>query len=135
MAGGGDTGLTVIERAAQRLESPGQVREPTKDSIPAPPPSELTRPIQEQTSRPRATYADINLKRLPKAGIFSPETTANRTTEEIRLIKQATLQQVSQAAASGISNANLIMVTSAREGEGKSFVAANLALSIAAEKK
>ncbi len=50
------------------------------------------------------------------------------------MIKQATLQRVSQAAASGISNANLIMVTSAREGEGKSFVAANLALSIAAEK-
>ena len=36
--------------------------------------------------------------------------------------------------ADGVANANLVMVTSTREGEGKTFVSLNLAFSIAAEK-
>ena len=48
-------------------------------------------------------------------------------------MKQAALQRATDAARAKLPTAPLIMVTSTREGEGKSFIAANLALSIAAE--
>jgi protein-tyrosine kinase len=66
--------------------------------------------------------------------MFTPGTTVNRTTEEFRLIKRVVLERADKARADGIANANLIMVTSTREGEGKTFVALNLAFSLAAER-
>jgi protein-tyrosine kinase len=75
----------------------------------------------------------LDRRRLDRAGIYSPATHANRTTEEIRLVKQAALQRAADAARGKLPTAALMMVTSTREAEGKSFIAANLALSIAAE--
>lgn len=72
-------------------------------------------------------------RRLNQVGIFSPATHANRTTEEIRLVKQAVVQRAADATRAGLPTAPLMMVTSTREGEGKSFIAANLALSMTAE--
>jgi receptor protein-tyrosine kinase len=65
--------------------------------------------------------------------MFTPGSTVNRTTEEFRLIKRAVLERIDKARADGVANANLVMVTSTREGEGKTFVALNLAFSLAAE--
>ena len=70
---------------------------------------------------------------LARAGIFTPDSTLNRTTEEFRLIKRAVLERAGKAQADGVANANLVMVTSTREGEGKTFVALNLAFGLAAE--
>lgn len=66
--------------------------------------------------------------------MFTPESTVNRTMEEIRLIKRAVLERIDKARAEGAGNANLVMVTSTREGEGKTFIALNLAFSLAAER-
>jgi receptor protein-tyrosine kinase len=71
--------------------------------------------------------------RLARRGIYMPQTIANRTTEEFRLIKRAALRRAAQAREDGNANANLVMVTSAKEGEGKTFVSLNLALSLAVE--
>ena len=66
--------------------------------------------------------------------MFTPGSNVNRTTEEFRLIKRALLERIDKARAEGAANANLVMVTSTREGEGKTFVALNLAFSLAAER-
>jgi receptor protein-tyrosine kinase len=87
-------------------------------------------PIPGQQSRKKI---QINFQRLESFGVFSPNQGPNRTTEEFRLIKRAVLQNVAQARQEGAKNPNLIMVTSSRQGEGKSFVAFNLAMSMAAE--
>lgn len=145
-------GTTLIERAAARLRSTST----STDEATTPPQAadtEVTTPhVRRGLREPRLEAArpdptarrplpghcagrvEIDLKRLPKIGVVSPVYTNNRTTEEFRLIKHAVLQRVARAGESGFANARLVMVTSAREGEGKSFVASNLALSIAAEK-
>jgi exopolysaccharide/PEP-CTERM locus tyrosine autokinase len=87
-----------------------------------------------RTARPPvAARVEIDPRRLARAGMFTPGSSVNRTTEEFRLIKRAVLERVDKARAEGVANANLVMVTSTREGEGKTFVALNLAFSLAAE--
>jgi len=141
---------SVIERAAERLQrAPDAVAAPVartpaavaaeplpplQQSPPAALPPRATSGVPAKLLRRSAGRVEIDLKRLPKVGVVSPAYTSNRTTEEFRMIKHAALQRVARASEAGFANARLIMVTSAREGEGKSFVASNLALSIAAEK-
>jgi receptor protein-tyrosine kinase len=75
-----------------------------------------------------APYLDIAaLKRggLALAGVRS------RVTEEYRIAVGRILRALRAANRSGPGTANLVMVTSARPGEGKSFSALNLAASVA----
>lgn len=76
---------------------------------------------------------EIDTRLLARAAIFTPESTVNRTMEEFRLIKRAVVERAEKAQGEGAANANLVMVTSTREGEGKTFVALNLAFSLAAD--
>jgi protein-tyrosine kinase len=76
---------------------------------------------------------EIDPAALARAGLFTPDSTVNRTTEEFRLIKRAVLERAARAQADGAPNANLVMITSTREAEGKTFIALNLAFSLAAE--
>lgn len=132
---------SAIERAIERLAAAPRPAQTVKPA-PASPiePERDPRPIED---RP-ATYAapglprvvrqiDIDLGRLESQGIFSPARAPNRTTEEFRLIKRVALHNVHAAREAGSKNPNLIMVTSSRQKEGKSFVSFNLALSLAAE--
>lgn len=137
------TSSTLIEKAARRL------KEQTNEHTPTAP-----EPVREERAEP-ALVSDrqqvpptcaptaagqqeprtitVNYGRLESQGIFSPDHGTNRTTEEIRLIKRSVLATVAAGQSSGARNPNLIMVTSSRQGEGKSFVAFNLALSLASE--
>jgi exopolysaccharide/PEP-CTERM locus tyrosine autokinase len=54
--------------------------------------------------------------------------------EEFRMIKRPLLNMALAEGDAAVRNGNLIMVTSARPGEGKTFTAINLALSIASER-
>ena len=120
---------TVVERAAERLRDHPTDREPAKATLPTAGPGAATPDGHFRT----VSTIELDRRRLSRAGVYSPADEANRTTEEIRLVKQAALQRAAEAGASGLPTAPLMMVTSTREGEGKSFIAANLALSIAAE--
>jgi exopolysaccharide/PEP-CTERM locus tyrosine autokinase len=97
-------------------------------------PAEPARPRRRPTRDPATARVEIDARRLARAGIFTPGSNVNRTTEEFRLIKRALLERIDKARAEGAANANLVMVTSTREGEGKTFVALNLAFSLAAER-
>jgi len=57
----------------------------------------------------------------------------NQISEEYRLIKRPLLKNAFGQGATIVSNGNLIMVTSSLPGEGKTFTAINLAMSIATE--
>lgn len=134
------TSSTLIEKAARRLDE--QARhpvswdsEPSVAAAPEPISAEAT-PEPQPSAKPDNTTSrkiDIDFRRLESFGVFSPDHGTNRTTEEIRLIKRAVLANMTTAEADGARNHNLIMVTSSRQGEGKSFVALNLALSLATE--
>jgi protein-tyrosine kinase len=75
---------------------------------------------------------ELNFSRLREKGFVVPGDRST-TAEEIRLIKRTLLRQAfSDGRPQGKSH--LIMVTSARPSEGKTFMAINLALSMALEK-
>jgi protein-tyrosine kinase len=70
---------------------------------------------------------------LSDRGILTPLTPRSQIAEEFRTIKRPLLRNIDGASAAPVSNANLVMVTSALQGDGKTFTAINLALSIAME--
>ncbi|NQY48062.1 MAG: tyrosine-protein kinase family protein [Colwellia sp.] len=75
----------------------------------------------------------LNGDRLNERGfIYSPDS-AHHIQEEFRHIKRKLLNNAFGLASKTLHNSNLIMVTSSHPNEGKTYIAINLALSIALE--
>ena len=64
---------------------------------------------------------------------MTPDMPRSRIADEFRIVKRPLLANASGKRAVPIKNGNLIMMTSAVPGEGKTFSAVNLAMSIAME--
>ncbi len=65
--------------------------------------------------------------------MITPDMPRSRIAEEFRTIKRPLLMNIAGKGAAEVDNINVIMVTSALQGEGKTFTAINLALSVAME--
>lgn len=76
---------------------------------------------------------DIDVADLENRGFVSLHSTRTLINEEYREIKRKLLSNAFGPLSKTLVNPNIIMVTSARASEGKTFTAVNLALSIAAE--
>jgi protein-tyrosine kinase len=76
---------------------------------------------------------EIDLDALSSAGIVSPNSPRTQIADQFRVIKRPLIKNAMTKGTTAIANGNLIMVTSALAGEGKSFTAINLAMSIATE--
>jgi receptor protein-tyrosine kinase len=86
--------------------------------------------VEETASPPRPARTVIDLEGLARAGMFDWTHGRSRISEEFRLAQRQILRSAfAPTAEAGMSN--LLMVTSARPGEGKSFTALNLAGSVA----
>ncbi|MHB0989847.1 MAG: XrtA-associated tyrosine autokinase [Burkholderiales bacterium] len=72
----------------------------------------------------------INLDRLRSLNIITPHGKYSSTADEFRMIKRPLLNK---ALDENITHGNLIMITSSLPGEGKTFCAINLAMSISME--
>jgi receptor protein-tyrosine kinase len=75
----------------------------------------------------------INLARLHRMGVVSPDAEKSKIAEEFRIIKRPLIANAFGQGAARVKRGNLIMVTSSLPGEGKSFCAINLAISMAME--
>jgi receptor protein-tyrosine kinase len=78
----------------------------------------------------------LDMDRLRRLGVITPNTPeTTQIAEEFRIIKRPLLLRAfGEAGSYGHStNQHLVMVTSARPGEGKTFVSLNLAMSMATE--
>lgn len=71
---------------------------------------------------------------LDASGMIVPDASRSRVKEEYRYVKRPLLINADGKGAQVVENGNVIMVTSSQPGEGKTFNAVNLALSIAAER-
>lgn len=126
---------SLIEQAAQRLE---QLRQAGAD-MPATPPAASAvdavkrRPAIEAQPAPLSRRVEIDLEALSAAGIVSPNAPRSLIADQFRVIKRPLISNAMGKGASVVVNGNLIMITSALPGEGKSFTAINLAMSIATE--
>ena len=138
---------SLVERAADKMVLP-TIGDPLADdfntqpqaSAQAEPRTEAGADVMERPAPATNGHAihengirsvDLDFNRLESQGIVTPNNSRTRTTEEFRLIKRTVLANRWRE---DVSNPNLIMVTSAVPGEGKTFSAMNLAMSIASEK-
>jgi protein-tyrosine kinase len=76
----------------------------------------------------------IDRAALDRAGLIDWEQARSRISEEFRLSQRQILRNAASPDSLGNGSGNLIMVTSARPGEGKSFISLNLAASIARQR-
>lgn len=106
----------VIERAAHLTASPSL-------TVSAP-----------SAARRTQRSASLDFERIRAAGLLVPDARRERIKEEYRHIKRPLLLNADGRGAMTVEHPNLVMVTSARPHEGKTFTACNLALSIAAER-
>ena len=137
---------SLIEQAAQRLEQLKRagITIPDVAATPASQPMPLSTP--EPTSAPAgktvaaedkptvsSRQVTLDLNALAVAGIVTPNAPRSKTADQYRVIKRPLITNAMGKGASILNHGNLIMVTSALAGEGKSYTSINLAMSIAAE--
>jgi receptor protein-tyrosine kinase len=75
----------------------------------------------------------IDLAQIAAAGLVTPDAPRSQIADEFRIIKRPLLANAQRKSAGVGPSPNMIMVTSALAGEGKTFSAVNLAMSIAME--
>jgi len=102
------------------------------DVIPSAPVAAPKPQVRPQAHRP---VHRIDRPSLAAHGIVPPESGASAQLEEFRLIKRRLIEQAEDLfRRGGGAAARRIMITSPNPGEGKTYAAINLALSLAAEK-
>lgn len=125
---------SLIEQAAERLE---QLRQAGAEMPAAPQVAQAVdaaqRPVSEVQPALLSRRVDIDLEALAAAGIVSPHAPRSQIADQFRVIKRPLINNAMGKGASVIAHGNLIMVTSALAGEGKTFTAINLAMSMATE--
>jgi protein-tyrosine kinase len=131
---------SLLEKAADRLDQapPGQTD--GQPSVPARPAAGvgLTGAVAASARRGATeahtgTTVDIDIRGLKAQGYLTPGGERTRVAEEFRIIKRPLLENAFGRAGGLVENGNLVMVTSAVPGEGKTYTAINLAMSIAME--
>ena len=143
----------LIERAARRLQEAGDAGAagllpangvtafgttplPGRPLPPPPGPSARVNGFEHPPSAPPRTPGDaampeIDQAMLERAGMIDWTKHRQRMSEEFRIIQGQLAQAMAGTVTKGNALPNLIMITSARPGEGKTFTSINLAGSLA----
>jgi len=152
--------MSLIEQAAKRLEELRRAgttlhEDPTSavaesdrdDSTPTPEAVVLALEAQARNTSsqvqspllriPRAPvhprHVDIDLEKLTARGYLNPHGHHSQLADEFRVIKRPLIRNAFANPRNQKRNQNLVMVTSALAGEGKTFTALNLAMSVTME--
>jgi receptor protein-tyrosine kinase len=153
--------MSLIEQAAKRLEELrragaeiSEVPRPVPAAETAPTPEAFVRaldtriphevpprptihdePRRAPVSRPEhpARVIDIDFATLKQRGFVTPDAPKSQIADEFRVLKRPIIRNAIGQGGVRVRNGNLVMVTSALPGEGKTFTSLNLALSIAME--
>ncbi|HEY9103454.1 XrtA-associated tyrosine autokinase [Chitinimonas sp.] len=134
---------SLLERAAAVIPEHETVVRPTPRQTPvaeAPvattpmAPAPVTTPVPATTAPLlKSRTVNLDLATIAAAGIIRPDAPRSQLADEFRVVKRPLIANALGKGAAPIKYGNLIMVTSALPGEGKSFTAVNLAMSIAME--
>jgi len=115
------------------MESLADARSPFRPTSPSSAPAGPGAATPPEALARQSRQVDIDLQRLAAEGYVTPSAPRSRLADEMRVIKRPLISNAQGKSAAPIEAANLIMVTSALPGEGKTFMAINLAISIAME--
>jgi receptor protein-tyrosine kinase len=125
---------SALERPAP---APAPAPAPTPPPVVAAPIAAAAPPAAQAPSAPPPApqnVIDIPLEKLRAAGFITPNSGSGGVVEEFRLIKRQLMRSAFDEDNRVMrERGNVIMVTSALPGEGKSFVALNLAISFSLE--
>ncbi len=105
-----------------------------------PPLAETVEPVTDETVvslRPRVEHRRgvVDRERLAERGLLDPATPPTLLAEEFRALKRPILLDAFGARGHDpVERGRMVLVGSARQGDGKTFCAVNLALSLASEK-
>ncbi len=122
--------MSLIERALQKMNEkaqPGSVRRdaPRRDTV-----THIAHPLGDTTAR----RLHVNRVALQSEGLMPPEHQSRQIMQQFRQIKRPLIANAMRPANGETAQPTQIMVASALPGEGKTFTALNLALSLAQEK-
>ncbi len=126
--------MSSIERYIDKLGSSVDPDAASPDSS-----SDMPPIVPSATADPRAkertTWQEVSIDfdRLKTLGMLTPDASQGRLADEYRAIKRPLLKNAFGEGVMAIAHGNLIMVTSALPGEGKSFTSIGLAMSMAME--
>ena len=129
----------LIEQAALRLEQLRRAGASIEmlDGVRGAPGRGLVLPERAadpgELETPKSRQVDVDIAGLAARGILVPNAPRTALADQFRVLKRPLLRNAVGKGGTKVANGNLIMVTSALEGEGKTFTAINLAMSLAAE--
>ena len=125
----------LIERAVARMHTGGLMspavlkKELTEELVPTWSSEVVAKPSDEADKPPEPVLIDESA--LARAGMLSREA-YSRLAEEFRIVEAKIVRQAfGEPPSDGVRRSNLILVTSALAGEGKSFISMNMAAGLA----
>jgi len=132
--------MSTVEKAAEKLKSlqPESAVLPSVEAVAMHPGSTVER-LQERVRNPDhvaeiAPLWHVDFSAAERAGLLPVDGDANRRlADELRRVKRPLLDNVTGKGTKALAHTERIVVSSAEPGEGKSFTALNLALSLARE--
>ena len=139
--------MSIIEKAANRIDNnkdpaaPASAAMPMNEAamaaraaallsptLPTARPAAPAKPRKQSTKR-----VELDLNRMRDMGTVTAAGGRTLLVEDFRIIKRPLIKRALAPAVAGERPANLIMITSSLPGEGKTYCAINLAMSIAME--
>lgn len=124
--------------AAHGAPASGSVTDPMADEVLAEPPATAVE-AEDAFAREvmlrgeRSARRSLDLPRMAAEGLLVPGAPLHAAADEFRAVKRGLLRAIANAAQQGARRPNLVLVTSAGAGEGKTWCALNLALGLAGE--
>jgi len=123
--------MSTIEKALAKQKN-GVTSQNQDESVPV-----VEGTSQDETAKASPAYSshtlEIDKDSLEERGYLIDSGSRKSIKDEFRQIKRKLLNNAFGAASKTLTNSNLIMVSSSKPNEGKTFVSINLALSIALE--
>ncbi|SET37306.1 XrtA-associated tyrosine autokinase [Thalassotalea agarivorans] len=121
------------QKAAQAKATAEQPQVTEQEAPAASTPVATTQPIEEAATASGNLTVCVDTESMNERGYLIDEGNRKNIKEEFRQIKRKVLNNAFGRIGQTLDNSNLVMVSSSKPNEGKTFVSINLALSIALE--
>ena len=129
--------MSTIEKALAKQKSKKAEDKPAEvngeNSAPGVQPQAQVEDTEQAVQTTDARFLNLDKDSLNERGFLIDTGTRKSIKDEFRTIKRKLLNNAFGSAARTLKNSNLIMVSSSKPNEGKTFISINLALSIALE--
>ncbi len=125
--------MSTIEKALDKMLLDEGSKSAAVTEVQADLPLPVEKPAAVAESAAQKPIIKLDTERLSKLNFVANAQERKLISEEYRVIKRKLINNAFGPLSSTLKNANLILVTSTRPGEGKTFTSVNLALSIALE--